>query len=308
MNIVQKIIKKMMIAKKVLLICHVDPDGDTVWSALALGSLLRQRKILAQVICHDPLPETLRIFPEAKNIGKKLPTDHKDRLIIAMEAGNQERVGYRVKVDINIDHHLDNARYAELNWVDGQASALGSLIYCLARAGKFRINKEIAAYLYAAISSDTGGFRFGNTTAQTFADAEALVKKGAEPDKIYHMIYENVSQGSLQKLGQALQDLRLIAKGRVVYSIVKKVDAETAHGIIDVIRTIRGTEIAILFKEVGPRDIRVSFRSKGTFNVQKIANKFNGGGHKKAAGCSIRQPLNKAINLVLAEIKKNLHA
>ncbi|MBU0580197.1 MAG: DHH family phosphoesterase [Candidatus Margulisbacteria bacterium] len=306
MEIVRKILKKLLKAKKILLICHVDPDGDTTWSALALKKLLMQKRVQVKIVCADALPENVTVFKETKDISRKLPSNWKWDLVVAMEAGDKKRLGFSINVDINIDHHFDNTRYANLNWIDAQASALGSMIYCICKLGKFKITKEIASLLYAAICSDTGGFRFGNTKQQTFADVYELVKKGAKPDQIYHLIYENVSEIALKKLGQALCDLKVIEQGKIVYSVANKVDNETGHGIIDVIRTVRGSEIAILFKELDEKNIKVSLRSKNNFNVQEIAKIFGGGGHKKAAGCELPLSLNEAVEKVLTEIRKKL--
>ncbi|MFC1517748.1 bifunctional oligoribonuclease/PAP phosphatase NrnA [Candidatus Margulisiibacteriota bacterium] len=306
MNIEQKIINELLKAKQVLCICHLDPDGDTIWSAIALKELLRQKKVKVKVACGDPVPENLKIFPGVDKVSTKIHEGWSNGLVVALEAGDVKRLGFSIKVDINIDHHFDNTKYGKINWIDAKASALASMIYKMSRSAKFKITPVIASLLYAAISSDTGGFRFGNTTRQTFADANELVRCGAQPDKIYHLVYENVSARALQKLGQALKELKVIEKGKIVYSAVKKVDAETGHGIIDVIRTIRGTEIAILFKELGAKRVKVSLRSKNNFNVQAVAKKFNGGGHKKAAGCELNLSLAEAKNKVLKEITKRL--
>lgn len=307
MKIIKQILKELLKSKKILIICHVDSDGDTVWSGLALAKLLLQRKIQSKIVCFDPVPANLKVFSGVDKIKRNLPKDFKNYLVVALECGDKDRVGFNLEVDINMDHHFDNSKYGRINWIDPKASALASMLFQIAKQVSFKITEEVATLLYAAISSDTGGFRFGNTTKQTFADAYELVSKGAKPDNVYHLIYENVSAKALQKLGQALKNLKVIEKGQIVFSVVKQVDAETGHGIIDVIRTIKGTKVAILFKATARDSVKVSLRSKNKLNVQAIAKKFGGGGHKKAAGCELKTTLKEAKRQVLAEVKRKLN-
>jgi len=301
-----KIIKTLLSSKNVLLICHRDPDADTLCSSLALAELLKQKKIQTRIICKDAVPGNLSIFKGTAAVKTALPKGWKWDCAVAMEAGDAKRMGFNIKIDINIDHHFDNSRYGTLNLVDAASSALGSIILQLAQRAKLKLTPEIATYLYAAIFSDTGGLRFGNTKERTYADMYSLVRHGAIPDQIYHMLYEQVAPETLHNLGKALTTMKTIDKGRVIYSIVKSVTAETGHGIIDVLRTVRGAEIAILFKEMGPKNTKVSLRSKNAFNVEGIAKKFGGGGHKKAAGCELTLPVKAAVKKVLGEVMKAL--
>ncbi len=300
------IIHTLLSSKKVLLICHRDPDADTLCSSLALAELLKQKKIDTRIICKDPVPHNLLVFPGTEQIKTSLPKGWKWDRAVAMEAGDSRRMAFDIPIDINIDHHFDNSRYGTLNFVDADASALGSIILSLAQRAKFKITPLVATYLYAAIFSDTGGLRFGNTKERTYADMHLLVKHGATPDHIYHMLYEQVAPETLCKLGEALCSMKTTANGQVIYSIAKNVNAETGHGIIDVLRTVRGAKIAVLFKEMNNAQIKVSLRSKDHFNVEAVAKKFGGGGHKKAAGCELNVPIDIAVKKVLNEIKSSL--
>jgi phosphoesterase RecJ-like protein len=303
---VNKILKTLLSTKRVLLVCHRDPDADTLCSALALATLLQQKKISSKIVCKDPVPGNLSVIPGMEKISTSLPKNWRADIVVAMEAGDSKRLGFDLNVDINIDHHFDNTRYGKLNWVDHKASALGSMIFQLAIAGRFKITPLLATFLYAAIFSDTGGLRFGNTSEQTYADMHVLVRHGAKPDHIYQMLYEQVAPETLCKLGEALCRMKTMANGRIIYSTVPQVTTETGHGIIDVLRTVRGAEIAVLFKEMSGKNVKVSLRSKNDFNVEAIAKKFGGGGHKKAAGCELDTTLDKAIKIVLGDIKKAL--
>jgi bifunctional oligoribonuclease and PAP phosphatase NrnA len=315
MDIKTKIEKKLLQAKKVLIICHVNPDGDTVWSSVALACFLKQRKISAKIISFDPIPENIALLSDHYSIDNNLPVKWKPDLVVAMECGSSKRTGFDIAVDINIDHHFDNTRYGKINWVDKDASSAGSMIFQLAKKLKFKIAGKTAKLLYAAIYSDTGGFRFANTSAQTFREVQELVEKGASPELISQIIDENISQEDLKLLGKILLDLKTENNGKIIYSFIRKNSfqkkgtkiIEPGVRIIDFLRMQKNSEVAVVFKEHDKKLIKVSLRSKGSLDVRAIAAKYQGGGHKKAAGCTFNTELGSAIKAVIADVKKALN-
>jgi phosphoesterase RecJ-like protein len=194
-----------------------------------------------------------------------------------------------------------------------KAAAVGEQIYRLAKTMKVKINKDIALCLYTSILTDTGSFRYTNTTAETFAIASELIQHGIEPSKIARAIYENRTPSALKILGFCLNNAKLSKDNKVVWTEITQENLrdlgakdEEVSGIVDYLRTIKNIEVTLIFHETKTGKIKVNFRSKDKINVCEIAKKFGGGGHYKAAGCQIEGPLDKTKTLVLEEVKKAL--
>lgn len=312
--------KTLQEVESVVLIAHLAPDGDTLGSSLALKGLLEQKeniKIL-DVILYGDVPDAYSFIKGSQTVLK-----HNDSalqknydLAIAIDIASADRLGksdlvfYSAKIKAVIDHHESNPGYGDINVINPCASATGDLIYDLAVKMNLEISPDVATAIYTAILTDTGGFKFANTSARTFEICSTLVEKGADPHYIYRMCYENRPLTMIKLHSHCALNVKLAEGGKVAYSIVTRdllnqFGATDQHtdGIVEYLRQIDSAEIAILFKETMDGNIKVSFRSKN-FNICKIAEDFKGGGHKLAAGCTVRGfSIDRCINVILTKVK-----
>jgi phosphoesterase RecJ-like protein len=195
---------------------------------------------------------------------------------------------------VNIDHHLGNQQYAQVNWVDTAAPALGEMIHRLAMAMKVTLDAETATCLYLALTTDTGDFRFSNTTAEAFEAAAMLLREGALPQVVASWIHESRPEGSLRLLGTMLQTLELHDGGRVASVVLTRdmfsrtgASAGDSEGLVDYPRSIAGVQAVALLRETVDGRVKVSLRSKGDIDVEQVARRHGGGGHRNAAGATL---------------------
>ncbi|MBU1062529.1 MAG: bifunctional oligoribonuclease/PAP phosphatase NrnA [Candidatus Omnitrophica bacterium] len=284
-----------------LISSHINPEGDAIGSQIAVASLLRRLKKDVVILNESPVPHTLRFIEGADNILKEIPRDFRFQAGLILDCPDMTRIGNvsehitEDNVLINIDHHISNENFGRFNWVDGNVSSVGEMIFDLFKAFKLKIGYNEAVALYAAIMTDTGSFKYRNTTSKTHRIASELIDVGVKPYEIYGRIYEANSLQDTNLLGEALHTLKVTENGKVSWlwvtkEMLKKTKAslEGTEEIINFARSIEGVEIAILFRETGTEDkIKVSFRSKGKADVNKLASFFNGGGHATASGCTV---------------------
>lgn len=286
---------------------HRNPDGDALGSALALQGLIRQMGKSARVIVRDGFAKPLLNIPGAHEVtvSDTLPPDYPEAYdaIFAMECPEVERTGYKVLPGpvVNIDHHLGNHLYGEVNYLDVEAPSVGEMILQLNRNHlELELTRDIATAMYISLATDTGFFRYHNTTLRTFEAAEELVRAGAVPGDVSLWINESVTRGSVQLLGLALTTLQLHADDKVAtlelpQHFFEKAQAtsEDTEGIVNYGRNIEGVLVSVLLKEAGDQT-RVSLRAKPGIDVQKVAAMFGGGGHAAASGCTIPMRLAEA--------------
>lgn len=301
-------------SKKILLSTHINPDGDGIGSGLALVNKLIKMGKKVDFINRDPLPVIYKFLPGSGLVKNTKKITGKYDLAIVLECPELERNGgivdypTQAKLTVNIDHHLGNTMYGDLNIVDPTAAAVGEQLYRIMKELCWEIDKDVATCLYTAIVTDTGSFAYSNTTPEVHIIASELLKEGADPEYISSQVY--ASTESAVKL-MNLMLMKLKVEGRIGYScLTKKMfkvsgasESETDN-FINSIRAIKTVETAMLFKETGPKSVKVSFRSKGSADVNIIARRFKGGGHKHAAGAVINLPIAKAMKTVVAEVKK----
>lgn len=298
-----------------LIAAHERPDGDSIGSALAFYHILRGMGKDAVVYNQDSTPENFLFLPGSELITQALPPVENFEVAVILDCGELERVGKeaatiaKIPNFVNIDHHVSNGEFCDVRLLDASASSTGELIFRLARHIEFPLTREIATCLYAAILTDTGGFRYGNTRSGTLLAAAWLVDKGAEPQWISENIYESDPPGRIRLLAAVLPTLTIEEEGRVGSLVVtQKALAESgalsdhAEGFVDFPRSIRGVEISLLYAEMADGRFKISLRSKGKTNVERVARFFGGGGHVNAAGCrvsgelsEIRRRVNEAI-------------
>jgi len=285
-----------------LVLTHYRPDGDAVGSQLTVAILLKQLGKQVEAWNDDPVPVKFRFLPHS-DIVTRPPDAPKDfDVVIAVDTSTWQRVGtagQRIgqrKAFVNIDHHVSNEKFADINWVVPEAPATGQIIFDLIRRGGFNLSLDIATCLYAAIATDTGNFTYTNTSAASLRAAADLVETGVNVGDLCRHIYESYPYARVQLLQMALADLTMADHNRIAYywltndmfqqSGAKREDTE---GLIDYARSIQGVLVAVLFEETPETGkIRMSFRSKHPkVDVNSIARHFGGGGHREAAGARI---------------------
>lgn len=299
-----------------LITAHERPDGDALGSELAVYALLKGLGKEAVVYNQDQTPENYRFLPGSDRIVHELPPLGPFEVAFILDCSELTRVGGEsgrigtVPTLINIDHHVSNEGFCEVRLADPQASSTGELVFRLVRGLGLNISREIAACLYTALLTDTGGFRHGNTRKATLLAAADLVEAGAEPQWISENVYEADSPVRLRLLAAVLPTLALEEGGRVGSLVVTQkalADAgalpEHTEGFVDLPRSIRGVEIAILYSELPDGRYKLSLRSKGNVNVERVARIFGGGGHPNAAGCRMEGELSEIRRRVIEAIR-----
>jgi len=311
----KEVISKLKAAKSIIIATHTDPDGDAIGSMIAVALGLKGMGKKVTMFCKDPVPEIYQFLPDSDSIRNSIGDDERFDAAVAVDCGDIKRVdgGLDLKkfssVIINIDHHPDNTRFGNVNYVE-KISSVSEMIYDLFNAMKIKITKDIAACLYTGIMTDTGNFRYDYTTADTFAVAEALTRAGAQISRIAMQVYETKTMSSIKILGAAMYRLESSKSGKVAWTILPKqlmdslgAKSEDLTGLVDYIRSIKGVEVAVLFREEDD-GIKVNFRSKFKANVSEIAKKLGGGGHIRASGAVLQGSLDKVKNRVLDEVFK----
>jgi len=309
-------------AGTVAVLTHVRPDGDAIGSQLAM--VLALRKLGKTVVAwnEDGLPESFAFLTGSEVITKPPDEPMEFDLILALDTAAKDRLGNGIdavrayKTLINIDHHTSNPGYGDLNYIDVKAPATGQIIYELLQDQKLPFFPEIADALFVAISTDTGSFRYQNTTAYTFEIAGKLVEAGAHLVTIAHRVYESYPKRRILLLGQLLNEATFHANDRIAtFSLTEATKARLAidpadvDGLIDVIRSIDTVVVAIFFEEVADQRVRISVRSKDLrIDANRICSTWGGGGHQLAAGARIRGTLEevrtKVISYVSDEVLK----
>jgi phosphoesterase RecJ-like protein len=313
-----KIIAAINEGKSFVITAHVRLDGDALGSELALYLMLKDMGKKAVIYNQDETPTQYRFLPGAQNIVNELDNIGQYDVGVVLDCSNLERVGEKseqigkIKTLINIDHHISNGGFCQLSMLDGQASSTGELLYRLMREMRFNMGKDICTNLYAAIITDTGGFRYSSTHRDTLLAAGDLVENGANPQWISENIYESDSPVRLKLLAKVLETMSLDLENRVgslfvTQEALLKTGASLDHseGFIDIPRTVKGIDVSVLYSQLESKYFKISLRSKGQINVEKVARKFGGGGHINAAACRIGGDIEE-IKMLIAEAIKEI--
>jgi bifunctional oligoribonuclease and PAP phosphatase NrnA len=307
-----------------LLTAHEGPDGD------ALGSLLGMHQLLTQLgkdsvmflgAKEFPLPIEYRFLP-LEEVFHEPPADMADRTVVFLDCGNIDRMPVDFLTAggndiINIDHHHDNTRFGDFNLVDVDASCTAEIVYDLAVGFEATITKEMASALYVGLITDTGKFMYENTSAHTHRIAADLIEAGVDIDDTYRRLYEHVPIEKLRLVARALEGIQMHCDGRLVLSSITAADyaatgagEEMTEGVIDHLRSIDGTKVAAVVRDLGNRGRaarKVSLRSsEGDVDVSAIARKNGGGGHKRAAGFSTDLELGDLVEFLCGEVISQL--
>lgn len=317
MTDLDRIVEALRNATSVLISVHINPDGDALGSQLGLMRVLEQqgKKVLAHNL--DPVPETYRFLPGQERItsGKALPGAYDTIIVLDAEP---QRTGlfdgsYPARTLINIDHHVTNPREWPLTWLDADATATGEMVYRLALKLGAPLDRELALCLYTSIFTDTGSFRYSNTTAESMRIAAALIEAGADPWVVTENVYESFSYKRIRLLGEVLSNMARSSDGRTAWVLVTDelyrrtgTTAEDTDNFVNFVRSVKGVEVAVLFRQTAPEQFKLSLRSKGRVDLSALAQSFGGGGHRNAAGGVLNGPFASVRDRVLEAVDRQI--
>lgn len=314
----QRVVSAIRSHSSFVVLSHEKPDGDAVGSGLAMVLALHALGKRAILVTADPLPAVYDFLP-----GKPFhtraaylePADFSPEVALFVDCTDPERAGPALrfaegKFFINIDHHVSNSGFGDVRLVRPDASATGEIVYEVLEALGVDITLEIATCLYVAIVTDTGGFRYQNTTGACLRVAAALLDKGVAAWSIAEHVFETRSVSSVLLLASALSTLKLHRRGKVASIVVTKemmkaagASPDETEGIIGYPRSLTGVEVALLFKEDPQgRGFHVSMRSRSKVDVAEVAVSLGGGGHPRAAGALVPGDLAEAMAKVLEKL------
>ena len=297
---------------------HARPDGDAIGSQVAMALALRELGKDVQMVGADPAPPQFQTFPSVRDIQVSPEViGHFDAAIV-MECGDLSRTGvngFDKYFVINIDHHPGNTGYGAINWFNPGAAACGEMVFEVIGALGVTLTPAIATHIYVTILTDTGGFHFSHITPRTFDICRQCVEAGAEPEAIARAVYDSSTMGRLRLMGAVLHNLEFEGGGRAaVAALTLQLLTETgathddADGLINSPLNVKDIQAVAFFKEIAKDDFRISLRSKGSVDVNRVANIFGGGGHKNAAGCTLTGTYAEVRAKVVAELKRALKA
>ena len=287
--------------QRFVLSSHSRPDGDSIGSQLAMAFALRALGKHVHLVNYDRAPAPLQQFPgvSAIEIADRVSGEY-DAAII-MECGDLARTGVagldRFYV-INIDHHPGNAGYGQLNWFDPSAAACGEMVLDLIDALGVPLHVDIATHVYLAILTDTGSFHYSSISPRTFEICRRALEAGVDPVLVARNVYDSNNMGRLKLFGSVLSAMQLDPTGRIAivyldHEMAREAGGtyEDTEGLINLPLTVKEIEAVVFFKQTEGDEYRVSMRSKGEVDIGAIAKQFGGGGHKNAAGCTVRGPI-----------------
>jgi bifunctional oligoribonuclease and PAP phosphatase NrnA len=299
-----------------VVVSHENADGDALGSLLATTLALRQlgKDAVMYLSGDSPVPREYA-FMQFDGLLRDVPDDIEERVLVAVDCAQADRIGpdpepiLRAKLTLDIDHHHDNSRFGDVNLIVSNASSTGEVMRDVFRELGVELTPEIAEPLYIALVTDTGRFQYTNTTPKSLRLAAELVEAGADVHAVFQQVYESVEFAKLKLLARALENARVVEGGRIVVSVLLRGDFAAAgaveaysEGIIDYLRAVEGSELAVLIREP-PRESgptrRVSLRSSvDEVDVSAIARLFGGGGHRQAAGFSSESSVDEITEIV----------
>ena len=323
-TMLKEIAASLMQAKRVLIVGHANPDGDSLGSQLGLAEALGENNIACEIVNEGIIPNRYKFLPgiaSVKDIDTYSGNGHSFDVAVFMECSSRERIG---RVDqlisegcriINIDHHHDNNSFGDINYLDFTAAAAGEMVFEILRNGSFTINKRIATNLYTAILTDTGRFHFSSTTPKCLRTAAELVEYGADVSQITDQVYFNQSSDSLLLTGRVLQELEYFLDNRVCFMTITQADLKATRtskadteGLVNYTLRADGVQVGAQFSENGSYGTtKVSLRSRRDISIVEVALKHGGGGHKNACGCTLEYSIEEAKRIILKDIEEHLH-
>lgn len=312
---------KLENAQNIIILSHVNPDGDTLGSNLAL-SLMIEKNLNKKVksVYTGFLPSVYSYLPSYDKLEdiNNIDTNEVYDLAIAIDVAAKDRMISGVKIfdnakyRINIDHHKTNINYGDLNIVDGNAACVGIILYDVFKELNWEITLDVARCIYTSLMTDTGGFKYENTTSNVFTLASKLVEIGVSPCEEYRACYETKPQNMIQFQSYVISNTDYLENGQIAFTKVTLDDMakfnatdDFTEGIVEVIRTSKAVKVAAILKETKDGYTKISLRSKD-IDLAPIVTTFDGGGHTFAAGCTIKKPISIAYDKLLERVKSEL--
>ncbi len=308
-------------ADHLLVVSHIHPDGDAVSSTIAAALLLRSLGKRVTMVNESCIPKKFAFLTGADEILQPDQVTEKFRYVVALDCADQERIGKcrdlfadDVRI-LNLDHHVTNDLYGTVNVVDPDAAATVEILYEWIEHLEIPWSRPLATSIYTGLLTDTGGFRYSNTSPRVLRQAAQLMETGIEAHNIADMVLETTSMEQLKLLKTALETLERSDDGQIAWMSLSLdqlrrccASNEDLDGIVNYARNISGVDVGILFRETEERSVKVSLRSRSKVNVGAVAQYFGGGGHSRAAGCSLQCTLEEARSHVIPRIQADLES
>lgn len=306
--------------ERMIVLPHIHPDGDTLGSSVALREFFALSGLETYIVNDDRIPANLCFLNTEGFIRSEeffsMAWDDGSYAVIVVDGSDLTRIADRMPIyekasaKLCVDHHVTNTEFADYLWLEPDASSTGELVYQMLRANDCTITPTMAEAIYVAISTDTGSFKYDNTTATTMRTVADLIETGFDMQKVIVEVYQNKEYDQVKLMQIALNHLRLEFDGKVGITYITAEDVEKngiekvdTDGICEAVRDISGLEVAIFLREVSPGSFKASTRSKHDFNVATFSLAFGGGGHKKAAGFTLNMSIDSAIQTILEALK-----
>lgn len=313
MMMLESAAKTLLSKDKILILTHRSPDGDTIGSGYALAMALRKLGKNVKVDCTDPFPEKYSYFTDKL---EKLEFD--EEFVVSVDIADTKLLGeklsdYADKIDLCIDHHGSNTKYAKEYYVEASAAAAAQVIAKLIRLMNVEFDKDIANAIYTGITTDTGCFRYTNVTAETHRIAADMIDCGAESGMINRLMFETKSRSRLEIERRVMDSMQFYLDGRcaIAYATIDMMKESGAvdsdmEGVSSLPRQIEGVMAGITLREKNNGKFKVSVRTTDELDASAICANFGGGGHKAAAGCMITGTLNEAIEQIIEVVRQAL--
>ncbi len=303
----------------VVAICHVNPDGDTLGAGLGLTHVLRAMGKRVQPVCVSPIEEPLRFLPGADEVLRDIPGGSWE-VVVALDCSDVGRFDplttrhaalFSTRPVINIDHHITNTRFGTINLVDPGAAATAEEVWRLVRLAGWPLPPQAATCLLTGLMTDTGSFQYSNTSAGVLLAAADLAAAGADPAAIAHQVFRRKSFATVKLWGAVLSSLQRSPSGRVLWTCVtqemlRAFDSTmtTAEGISNWLGVVDGIDLSLVFKETPEGHTQLSIRTSEQVDGTLLAQRLGGGGHARAAGCTLRKACPEAIAETLALVRE----
>ena len=320
---VNEVKNALLASRRAVLTTHLNADGDGAGSQAAIASWMRANGAEAWIINPTSFPNNLRFLVENEdwivNAGSRKARDLCDRadLAVVLDTGEVPRIGrvqemIRDLTTVIIDHHQpgDHA-IGGISLRDPGACATGELVYDVIHAAKGPWSEWMTNGIYVAIMTDTGGFRFDNATPECHRVASEVIAQGVNPEEMHERIYGRAPLRKYRLLRYALETLEHEEESGISWMVIPKepyeelgIIAEDLEGLVDIPRSIEGTEVGLLFRDTSGGEVKVSFRSNGAVDVNQLARNFKGGGHMKASGAVLAGPMERAVDEVLQRTRE----
>ncbi|WP_457564205.1 DHH family phosphoesterase [Caminibacter sp.] len=313
-NLFKDAFEKIKEAQKIVLISHINPDGDALGSSLSMYPILKNMgKKVTVFNVTKPLLQYLDFLPNFDKVTDKLPKEYD--LMISFDCGSFDRLGIEEKPPflINFDHHISNTNYGDINIIDPKAASTSQVVYNFCKANGIDIDKDSATCMYTALVTDTGSFQYESVNDKVFEMAADMVRCGVEPAYVAKMLFQRDRLSRLRLLAKAYETIELCCDGKVAFVEVTREMMEITGAIkddtdtiVNSVRALAPVEVAVMLRE-DDDGIKISLRSKNYADVSKIAVKYGGGGHIRAAGATIKNEFDfEKVKNMLKEDLKNI--